>query len=109
MSAFVINGGRRLNGSLSVQGAKNSVLPILAATLLVDGKCEGRRTCSVGVGNRENYPAMCLVFFNLPCSAAHCQRANAQAFPVAFLCLVVFRWNTECVKFEGLVDECCSA
>lgn len=39
MSAFVINGGRRLNGSLSVQGAKNSVLPILAATLLVDGKC----------------------------------------------------------------------
>lgn len=39
MSAFVINGGRRLNGSLYVQGSKNSVLPILAATLLVPGKC----------------------------------------------------------------------
>ena len=38
MSAFVINGGRRLNGSLRVQGSKNSVLPILAATLLVKGK-----------------------------------------------------------------------
>ena len=38
MSAFVINGGRRLNGSLQVQGSKNSVLPILAATLLVKGK-----------------------------------------------------------------------
>lgn len=38
MSAFVINGGRRLNGSLNVQGSKNSVLPILAATLLVKGK-----------------------------------------------------------------------
>lgn len=38
MSAFVINGGRRLNGSLSVQGSKNSVLPILAATLLINGK-----------------------------------------------------------------------
>ena len=37
MSAFVINGGRRLNGSLCVQGSKNSVLPILAATVLVDG------------------------------------------------------------------------
>lgn len=39
MSAFVINGGRRLSGSLRVQGSKNSVLPILAATLLIPGKC----------------------------------------------------------------------
>ena len=39
MSAFVINGGRRLNGNLRVQGSKNSVLPILAATLLIHGKC----------------------------------------------------------------------
>lgn len=38
MSAFVINGGRRLNGNLRVQGSKNSVLPILAATYLVGGK-----------------------------------------------------------------------
>ncbi len=38
MSAFVINGGRRLSGNLRVQGSKNSVLPILAATLLVNGK-----------------------------------------------------------------------
>lgn len=39
MSAFVINGGRRLSGSLRVQGSKNSVLPILAATVLISGKC----------------------------------------------------------------------
>ena len=39
MSAYVITGGRRLNGSLDVQGSKNSVLPILAATVLVNGKC----------------------------------------------------------------------
>ena len=38
MSAFVVNGGRRISGSLRVQGSKNSVLPILAATLLVCGK-----------------------------------------------------------------------
>ena len=38
MSAFVINGGRRISGSLRVQGSKNSVLPILAATFLVCGK-----------------------------------------------------------------------
>ncbi len=38
MSAFVINGGRRLSGTLRVQGSKNSVLPILAATFLINGK-----------------------------------------------------------------------
>ena len=38
MSAFVINGGRRISGSIRVQGSKNSVLPILAATFLINGK-----------------------------------------------------------------------
>ncbi len=38
MECFVVNGGRRLSGSLKVQGSKNSALPILAATLLVKGK-----------------------------------------------------------------------
>ena len=37
MSAFLIEGGRRLSGSVAVQGAKNSVLPILAATILTGG------------------------------------------------------------------------
>lgn len=34
MSAILISGGRRLEGAVHVQGAKNSVLPILAATIL---------------------------------------------------------------------------
>ncbi len=38
MSAFVIKGGRRISGSIRVQGSKNSVLPILAATVLTEGK-----------------------------------------------------------------------
>lgn len=38
MASLVINGGRRLNGSLTAQGSKNSALPILAATYLVNGK-----------------------------------------------------------------------
>lgn len=38
MDKYIINGGNRLNGSVDVQSAKNSVLPILAATVLTDGK-----------------------------------------------------------------------
>ncbi len=39
MSVFQIEGGHPLSGSVRVQGAKNSVLPILAATLLAGGQC----------------------------------------------------------------------
>lgn len=38
MSVIKIRGGRPLNGSITVQGAKNAVLPILAACILNGGK-----------------------------------------------------------------------
>ncbi|MBU5440942.1 UDP-N-acetylglucosamine 1-carboxyvinyltransferase [Paenibacillus sp. MSJ-34] len=34
MSKFIVRGGKRLSGSVRVNGAKNSVLPIIAASLL---------------------------------------------------------------------------
>ncbi len=37
MSKLIVEGGRRLQGEVRLQGAKNSVLPVLAATLLVKG------------------------------------------------------------------------
>ena len=39
MSAYLVEGGRRLSGIARVHGAKNSVLPILAATILAGGEC----------------------------------------------------------------------
>lgn len=39
MGRFVIEGGKRLNGKVRVQGAKNSALPILAATVAVGRPC----------------------------------------------------------------------
>ena len=38
MEKYVINGGNKLYGSVKIQSAKNSVLPILAATVLADEK-----------------------------------------------------------------------
>ncbi|MGM0450054.1 MAG: UDP-N-acetylglucosamine 1-carboxyvinyltransferase [Pseudomonadota bacterium] len=43
MDKLLIQGGQPLNGEIRISGAKNSALPILAATLLADGK--------VSVGN----------------------------------------------------------
>lgn len=39
MDQFVINGGRRLTGSVSVSGAKNAGLPVMAAAALCDDVC----------------------------------------------------------------------
>lgn len=40
MDQMVIVGGNRLRGEVSISGAKNAALPILAATILTDGLCE---------------------------------------------------------------------
>ena len=39
MSVILVEGGRKLSGAVTVQGAKNSVLPMLAATVLCPGIC----------------------------------------------------------------------
>ena len=39
MSTYLVEGGFPLKGSVAVHGAKNSVLPILAAALLAPGEC----------------------------------------------------------------------
>ena len=43
MSRLLIQGGNRLAGEVTIQGAKNSVLPVLAATILTSGEVELRR------------------------------------------------------------------
>lgn len=43
MSRLLIRGGNRLQGEVTIQGAKNSVLPILAATILTGGSVVLRR------------------------------------------------------------------
>lgn len=40
MERLMIEGGRRLGGTVEIHGAKNSALPLLAATLLTNEECE---------------------------------------------------------------------
>jgi UDP-N-acetylglucosamine 1-carboxyvinyltransferase len=40
MSTLLIEGGRRLSGTITVEGNKNAALPLLAACLLTDQPCE---------------------------------------------------------------------
>ncbi len=34
MEKIIVRGGKQLNGSVKMEGAKNAVLPVIAATLL---------------------------------------------------------------------------
>ncbi|OIN97458.1 UDP-N-acetylglucosamine 1-carboxyvinyltransferase [Candidatus Desantisbacteria bacterium CG1_02_38_46] len=39
MARFIMSGGEELKGEISISGAKNAALPIMAATLLSEGDC----------------------------------------------------------------------
>ena len=39
LARYVINGGKTLQGTVTISGAKNAALAILPAVLLVDGQC----------------------------------------------------------------------
>lgn len=60
MDKLVIEGGVKLKGEVTVSGAKNAVLPILAATLLTDEPCEIR-----GVPNLRDTNSMLKILRSL--------------------------------------------
>ena len=64
MSQLKIRGGCRLGGETAVQGAKNSVLPILAATLLTADQVELR-----GCPRLRDVDASIHILRNLGCTA----------------------------------------
>lgn len=39
MDKYIVNGGKKLHGEVSVSGSKNAALPILTASLLTDERC----------------------------------------------------------------------
>lgn len=64
MSHIIIQGGGRLEGALTIQGAKNSVLPILAASILHPG-----RTTLLGCPHLSDVEASIRILRHLGCKA----------------------------------------
>ncbi|PIQ78594.1 UDP-N-acetylglucosamine 1-carboxyvinyltransferase [Candidatus Peregrinibacteria bacterium CG11_big_fil_rev_8_21_14_0_20_46_8] len=48
MAQLIIQGGKKLNGTVRISGSKNAALPILAASLLTDRPCEIRNVPNIG-------------------------------------------------------------
>ncbi len=66
MGKLVIDGGERISGEICVQGAKNAVLPILAATVMADGVCVIKNCPSL-----RDVDKTVLVLERLGCSVTH--------------------------------------
>ncbi len=62
LDKFVVKGGRTLNGSVEVSGAKNSALPLLFSTLLAEGKHE-----LTNVPNLKDIESTCVLLESLGC------------------------------------------
>ncbi len=60
---YIINGGNRLTGEISISGAKNAVLPILAATVI-----GGNRSTILNIPNLRDVEIMKEILLELGCT-----------------------------------------
>ncbi|MFH1228734.1 MAG: UDP-N-acetylglucosamine 1-carboxyvinyltransferase [Planctomycetota bacterium] len=65
MDKFIIKGGSPLKGTVTISGSKNAALPILAATLLPEGKCTIK-----GVPLLSDVETLCKILRELGMNAA---------------------------------------
>lgn len=81
MAIYEINGGKPLNGSVTISGAKNAAVAILPAALLVSGKCRIENVPDIsdvrilldileGMGADIHCPESHVV--EIDCTAVHC-------------------------------------
>jgi UDP-N-acetylglucosamine 1-carboxyvinyltransferase len=73
VDVFEIRGGRSLNGEVSIYGAKNAALPVLAATVMVDGT-----TVIHGVPQLEDVRVMLEILRGLGAKAAFTSEHTVQ-------------------------------
>lgn len=115
MDMFLIRGGRRLSGTVAVSGAKNAALPIMAATLAVEGPCRLQnvpdlvdvRTLSTLLGElgatvaRDERGGLVLTADeNSSCIAAYEQVRRMRA-GISVLGPLVGRYRRACVSLPG--------
>ncbi|MDE7329500.1 MAG: UDP-N-acetylglucosamine 1-carboxyvinyltransferase [Clostridia bacterium] len=117
MDKYIINGGNRLYGSVDIQTAKNSVLPVLAATVLTDEKVRilnvpdisdvknmvkilSRLGCkAVFEGNDLTVDSSCADCYEIPRELAHELRSS-----VFLLGSVISRFHTAKIAYPGGCD-----
>lgn len=106
MSKLVVEGGIPLLGEIKVQGAKNAVLPILAATVLADGECVIRNCPRLRDVDKTD-----MVLERLGCivrrDAAGTVRVNARNLSACKICEDLMRQMRSSIIFLGSIISRC--
>ena len=74
---LVINGGKRISGEIKLQGAKNSALPIMAATVLADGQ-----TVIKNCPELTDIYAASRILTHLGCKVSRCENGTIIVFSI---------------------------
>jgi UDP-N-acetylglucosamine 1-carboxyvinyltransferase len=117
MDKFIINGGNKLFGTIDIQSAKNSVLPILAATVLTDEKIVVHKVPNISdvrnmvnilnclgckatfVGDSVVVDSSCADCYEIPSELAHELRSS-----VFLLGSVISRFKKAKIAYPGGCD-----
>ena len=78
MDKLIITGGNRLDGEIRISGAKNSALPILAATLLADTPVT---VCNLP--HLHDITTMIELFGRMGCSRSSTRSSTSKSTPAA--------------------------
>jgi len=114
VTRLVINGGNKMDGEIDVQGSKNAVLPILAATILCDGKniiynCPKLRDVDMTIEVLKNLG--CIVKRNADCLEVDSSNISGYTIPdelmrqmrssIIFLGAIIARFGKAEVSMPG--------
>ena len=105
MSRLIIDGGVPLSGTIRVQGAKNAVLPILAATVITNGECVIRNCPQLRDVDKTD-----LVLERLGCSVERSKNTvtvNPNGFCSCEICEELMRAMRSSIIFLGAIITRC--
>lgn len=114
MSALVIEGGRRLDGEIKLQGAKNTILPILAAVIMNSGEniihncpelCDVKKTIEVlehlGCKVKREGSTLIVNSENLTENTIPDELMNKMRSSIVFLGAIISRFGSARVSMPG--------
>ena len=106
MARYEIHGGKQLNGTVTISGAKNAAVAILPATLLVSGRCRIENVPDIsdvrilldileGMGAKIEIPETNVV--EIDCSGVTCSEPDSE------LVIVVMTNGCKTTREDGIM------
>ena len=88
MSCYIVEGGKKLEGSVKISGSKNAALPIIAATILNAGT-----TKLYNIPNIHDTQVTLKILKYLGCMVNKSNDKNNYIYSLCFTIRICSKWN----------------